>query len=106
MDTSEPTGDFYERDLAYGEETLGELFEHEAYTLKITLPLGLTYREADTLAHRIVIETAERYDGAADFGILGREFDSRATALLSRKPGTTVSGSPYALDRPVRPPRD
>ncbi|GAB3992252.1 hypothetical protein GCM10029992_00740 [Glycomyces albus] len=98
MDLTEPTGDFYETDLAYSEQRLGELWEHESYTLRFNLPEGLSFREADTLAHRIVSEIAARYEGAALFGNLGREFDGSAFALLSRKPGSTISGATSASD--------
>jgi hypothetical protein len=79
--------------LAYSEQRLGELWEHESYTLCFNLPVGLSFREADALAHQIVVETAARHDGAAEWGNLGREFDSGASTLLSRKPGSTVSGA-------------
>jgi hypothetical protein len=92
VDTTEPTGDFYEADLAYGEQRLGEMWEHESYMLRFNLPGGLSFREADTLAHRIVAEVSDRYAGAAECGSLGREFDSSAFTLLSRKPGSTISG--------------
>ncbi|THV41638.1 hypothetical protein [Glycomyces buryatensis] len=60
--------------------------------LRINLPAGLSFREADILAHWIVAEIANRHEGSALWGNLGREFDSSAFALLSRKPGSTVSG--------------
>ena len=93
MDTTEPTGDFYEDDLAFGEAHLGELWGHESYLLRFNLPEGLSYREADTIAHRIIAEVAERYEGAALWGCLGREFDRSRIISLSRKPGSTVSGA-------------
>lgn len=61
--------------------------------LRFNLPEGLTFREADTLAHQIVAEIAGRHCGAATFANLGRAFDSSAFALLSRKPGSTISGA-------------
>lgn len=93
MDTTDPPGDFYEGDLAYSEQSLGEMWEHERYMLRLNLPGGLSFRDADGLAHQIVAEIAERHKGAATWGSLGREFDRSAFALLSRKPGTTVSGT-------------
>lgn len=93
MDTTESTGDFYEADLAFGEQRLGEMWEHETYLLRFNLPEGLSYREADTLAHQIINEIAERYEGAAAWGDLGREFNGSRTTFLSRKPGSTVSGA-------------
>jgi hypothetical protein len=95
MDTTHQAGDFYESDLEHGELMMGELLDGERFMLKLNLPAGLDYREADTLAHEIIAETADRYDGAAVWGTLTREFDNSAFALLSRKPGTTISGSPY-----------
>lgn len=92
MDTTEQAGDFYEADLDFGEQRLGDLWEHETYMLRFNLPGGLSFREADTLAHQIVSEIADRYSGAAESGSLGREFDSSAFTLLSRKPGSTISG--------------
>ncbi|THV31915.1 hypothetical protein [Glycomyces paridis] len=92
MDTTEPPADFYESDLAFGEKRIGEMWEHEAYTLRFNLPAGLSFREADSLAHRIVVEIADRYTGAAESGSLGREFDSGVSTSLSRKPGSTISG--------------
>lgn len=93
MDTAEPTGDFYEADLAFSEQHLGELWEHESYMLRFNLPEGLSFREADTLAHQIVADIADRYAGAAECSSLGREFDRSASALLSRKPGSVISGA-------------
>ena len=93
MDSTEPTGDFYETDLAFGEELIGDMWEHEGYTLRFNLPVGLSFREADALAHRIIVETAARYSGAAEWGDIGREFDSSRRVSLSRKPGSTVSGA-------------
>ncbi|MEU6858728.1 hypothetical protein AB0B28_07635 [Glycomyces sp. NPDC046736] len=61
--------------------------------LRFSLPAGLSFREADTLAHCIVADIADRYAGAAACGSLGREFDGSAFALLSRKPGSTISGA-------------
>ncbi|MFG3339054.1 hypothetical protein [Glycomyces sp. NPDC048151] len=93
MDTTEPTGDFYETDLEFSAQQLGEIWEHESYMLRFNLPAGLSHREADTLAHQIVSEIADRHCGAASYANLGRAFDSSAFALLSRKPGSTVSGA-------------
>jgi hypothetical protein len=92
MDMTEPPSDFYEGDLAYSEQRLGEMWEHERYMLHLNLPGGLSFRDADDLAHQIVAEIAERHKGAAAWGSLGREFDRSAFALLSRKPGTIISG--------------
>ncbi|GLI40536.1 hypothetical protein J2S68_004393 [Glycomyces algeriensis] len=65
--------------------------------LRLNLPGGLSFRDADGLAHQIVAEIAERHKGAATWGSLGREFDRSAFALLSRKPGTTISGKAWRV---------